>query len=195
MIIGLTGGIGSGKSTIAKIFATLGIPIYDADSATKKLMQTNQDVKNNIIKNFGENSYINNELNKKFIGEIVFNNKEMLTLLNSIVHPYSIADANSWATKQVAPYVIKEAALLFESAAFHYVDYSIGVTAPLALRIARVIKRDHITKEEVEARITKQIPDYIKMKLCNFVITNNEETLIIPQVLHLHNKLLDLIKK
>jgi dephospho-CoA kinase len=195
MIIGLTGGIGSGKSTVAKIFATLGIPIYDADSATKNLMQTNQNLKDKLIEIFGKNSYINNELNRKFIGEIVFNNIEKLNLLNSIVHPYSIADANNWAKQQITPYVIKEAALLYESEAFHYVDYTIGVTAPLALRIARVMKRDQINKQEVEARINKQIPDTIKMKLCNFVINNNEASLIITQVLYLHNKLLDLIQK
>jgi dephospho-CoA kinase len=195
MIIGLTGGIGSGKSTVAKIFATLGIPIYDADSAAKKLMQTNEDLKKSILSIFGEESYINNELNRKYISNIVFNNKDKLELLNSIVHPFTIADANNWAAKQRAPYTIKEAALLFETEAFHYVAYSIGVQALESLRIKRVMQRDNITKEEVQARINKQIPDSIKMKLCDFVIQNNEEQLIIPQVLYLHKTLLELIKK
>lgn len=190
MIIGITGGIGSGKSTVAKIFATLGIPIYDADAAAKKIMHTNPLVIQQIKEIFGAESYNNGQLDRKFIASLVFNNKTKLDQLNSIVHPHSIADASIWAKQQNAPYVIKEAALLFETEAFHYVDYAIGVTAPEALRIQRTMQRDNISRNEVIARMSKQIPDAVKMKLCDFVITNNEQTLIIPQVLHLHNTLL-----
>jgi dephospho-CoA kinase len=192
MIVGITGGIGSGKSTVAKIFATLGVPIYDADAAAKKLMHTNMHLKQQIMHHFGAASYIDNQLNRKYIADIVFTQKEKLTLLNSMVHPYSIADAKHWAAQQKTPYILKEAALLFETEAFHYVDYSIGVTAPKALRIQRVMQRDGLTREAVMNRMDKQIDENIKMKLCDFIITNNEQELIIPQVLHLHNKLIAL---
>jgi dephospho-CoA kinase len=186
MIIGITGGIGSGKSTVTKIFATLGVPVYDADASTRILMNSNQDLITQIKKHFGNEAYIGQELNRKYIAQLVFNNKEKLDFLNNIVHPYSIADASNWAAKQNAPYVIKESALLFETEAFHYVDKSIGVTAPLPLRIHRIMLRDGISKEDVLARINKQMDDAIKMKLCDYVINNNEQELIIPQVLHLH---------
>jgi dephospho-CoA kinase len=192
MIIGITGGIGSGKSTVAKIFATLGIPVYDADAAAKKIMHSNEKLIEQLITHFGTATYINGQLNRKYLADIVFKDKNKIDLLNSLVHPYSIADAAYWAKEQKAPYVLKEAALLFESEAFHHVDYSIGVTAPKALRIQRVMQRDALTREAVLARMDKQIEDSIKMKLCDFVITNDEQVLILPQVLHLHTKLISL---
>jgi dephospho-CoA kinase len=192
MTVGITGGIGTGKSTVTKIFETLGVPVYDADSATKNLMANNATLINSITQHFGEETYINNTLNRKFLASIVFNEEKKLTLLNSIVHPYSLADFNEWSLRQKAAYVVKETALLFETEAFHYIDFSIGVTAPNALRIHRVMKRDNCTRTEVMARMEKQIPDDIKMKLCNKVIVNDEQQLIIPQVVHLHQYLLNL---
>jgi dephospho-CoA kinase len=192
MIVGITGGIGSGKSTVAKIFATLGIPVYDADAAAKKLMHTNADLKEQLITHFGNATYQHGILDRKYLANIVFKDKSSLNLLNSLVHPYTIADANYWAAQQKAAYVLKEAALLFETEAFHYVDYTIGVTAPKALRIQRVMQRDTIDREAVLSRMHKQMDDSIKMKLCDFVINNNEQELIIPQVLHLHTKLIAL---
>jgi dephospho-CoA kinase len=186
--VGLTGGIGSGKSVVAKVFETLGIPVYYADDAAKKLMNTDEELKTSVIKIFGNDAYINGELNRKYIASIVFNDKEKLELLNSLTHPATIRDAEEWIKRQTSPYIIKEAALLFESGANKNLDYVIGVSAPLPLRIKRVIARDHSTEEEIMKRINRQMDEEDKMKRCDFVITNNEEELVIPQVLELHKK-------
>jgi dephospho-CoA kinase len=191
-IIGLTGGIGSGKSTVAGIFSVLGIPVYDADRSAKRLMNENKALKTQILKHFGEAAYENGQLNRKYIAGIVFNNEAKLKLLNSLVHPYTIADAHDWAVRQTSPYVIKEAALMFESASFHYVQRVIGVSAPLPLRIQRVVRRDGLTPEEVRSRIQRQLAENIKLKLCDDVVTNNEQELLVPQILTLHQKLLAL---
>jgi len=193
--IGLTGGIGSGKTTVAKVFETLGIPVYYADDATKRLMNSNNALKALVVQHFGEASYKNGELNRKHIADIVFNNKEKLDLLNSITHPATIEDANEWIKQQTAPYIIKEAALLFETDAAKHLDYFIGVSAPLAIRLKRVIERDKITESEVMKRISRQMDEVEKMKRCDFIITNNEEEMVIPQVLSTHEKILSRIKK
>ena len=186
--IGLTGGIGSGKSTVAKIFETLGIPVYYADDAARKLMNTNDALKQAILEHFGKDSYKDGLLDRKYIESIVFNDKEKLELLNSFIHPATIKDADEWMLEQKAPYAIKEAALLFESGASENLDYIIGVYAPQHLRVQRVIKRDKLPVEEIMKRISRQIDEEMKMKLCNFVITNNEQQLVIPQVLELDHR-------
>jgi dephospho-CoA kinase len=186
--IGLTGGIGSGKSVVAKLFETLGIPVYYADDAAKKLMNTNAVLKTAIIRNFGEKSYVNDQLDKKYLATIVFNDKEKLDILNSLTHPATIRDAEEWMKQQTTPYIIKEAALIFESGANKKLDHVIGVYAPLPLRIKRVMARDNSTEEEIMKRISRQMNEEEKMNRCDFVIINNEEELVIPQVLELHNK-------
>jgi dephospho-CoA kinase len=190
--IGLTSGIGSGKTTVAKVFETLGIPVYYADDAAKELMNKNEVLKQQIIQHFGVQVYENNTLNRKYLAQQVFNNPTQLELLNSLVHPATIQAANNWFAQQTAPYCIKEAALIFESGSQKDLDYVIGVYAPTALRIQRVMQRDNITREEVQQRMDKQIKETIKMRLCDFVITNDEQQLVIPQVLALHEKLLSL---
>ena len=186
--IGLTGGIGSGKTTVAKIFESLHIPVYYADDAAKKLMNTNEQLKASIIQHFGKESYQNGELDRKYLAGIVFNDKEKLALLNSLTHPITIKDAEDWMNKQTTPYVIKEAAILFESGAAEKLDYIIGVYAPQHIRVKRVMDRDNLPVEEVMKRITRQIDEEMKMKLCDFIITNNEEQLVIPQVLELDKR-------
>jgi dephospho-CoA kinase len=189
--IGLTGGIGSGKTTVAKVLEVLGIPVYYADEAAKELMHTNELLKQQLILHFGSNSYFKDgQLNRKHISSIVFNDKEKLELLNSLVHPATIADAKEWFSKQQSPYVVKEAALLFESGTAEGLDYIIGVTAPAALRIKRVMDRDGVTAEEVKRRMVNQLDETLKMKLCDFVLHNNEQELLLPQVLALHNELI-----
>jgi dephospho-CoA kinase len=188
--IGLTGGIGSGKTTVAKIFETLGIPVYYADDAAKRLMNENKELKEQIIQHFGEESYKNDELDRKYLAAIVFNNKEKLELLNSLTHPTTIKDSDEWMTRQTAPYVIREAALLFESGAAENLDYIIGVYAPQHIRVKRVVDRDSSTVNEVMKRISRQIDEEMKMKLCNYVITNNDQQMVIPQVLKLHQQFL-----
>lgn len=186
--IGLTGGIGSGKTTVAKVFETLGIPVYYADDAARRLLNTNEELKEKVMYHFGDGAYTNGALNRKYLADIVFNNKEKLDLLNSLTHPITIQDAEEWMNRQTAPYAIKEAALLFESGAAEKLDYIIGVYAPQHIRVKRVMDRDHLSTEEVVKRISRQIDEEMKMKLCNFVITNNGQQLVLPQVMELDKK-------
>ncbi len=182
-IIGLTGGIGSGKSVVAKVFATMGIPVFNADDEAKRIMQTSPIIKEKLIQQFGSSIYNELGLQKEKLASIVFNDPFQLQLLNAIVHPVTIQAAKDWAAKQQSPYVIKEAALIFESGSAEGLFKVIGVTAPLSLKIHRVMQRDGISKDQVEARMRNQIADSIKMRLCDFVIHNNNQQMVIPQVL------------
>ena len=182
-IIGLTGGIGSGKSVVAKVFATMGIPVFNADDEAKRIMQTSPVLKEKLIQQFGSSIYNEFGLQKEKLASIVFNDPFQLQLLNAIVHPVTIQAAKDWAAKQQSPYVIKEAALIFESGSAEGLFKVIGVTAPLSLRIHRVMQRDGISKDQVEARMRNQIADSTKMRLCDFVIHNNNQQMVIPQVL------------
>ncbi|WP_462254532.1 dephospho-CoA kinase [Ferruginibacter sp.] len=193
--IGLTGGIGSGKSTVAKVFEVLGIPVYYADDAAKQLMNAEGPLKQQIQKIFGATSYKNGQLDRKYVADIVFKKPEKLQLLNSLVHPATINDGQNWMKRQRSSYAIKEAALIFESGAQQQLDYVIGVYAPTSLRIQRTIQRDGVTEEEVMARINKQLDETSKMQLCDFVIINDEEQLLIPQVVELHKKISALTNK
>jgi dephospho-CoA kinase len=190
--VGITGGIGSGKSTVTRIFAVLGVPVYYADDASKTIMNTDPEVIASITRHFGVQSYQHGSLDRAYLASQVFNNKEKLELLNSLVHPATIRDADNWLQLQQAPYVIKEAALLFESGSYAALDYIIGVSAPYPLRIQRTMSRDQVTKEQVITRMNRQIDENIKMKLCDFIIRNDEMELVIPQVLELHKRFLEL---
>ena len=193
--VGLTGGIGSGKTTVAKIFELLNIPVYYADDAAKRIMNSNEELKAAIQKQFGEETYTDGKLNRSFLASKVFKDVYQLEFLNALVHPATILDAAEWMNKQQAPYVIKEAALLFESAAAAHLDLVIGVYAPVSLRIKRAMDRDKVSKDEVLKRMDNQIDEEIKMRLCNFILKNDEQELLIPQVLSLHEKLLGLAKE
>jgi dephospho-CoA kinase len=188
--VGITGGIGSGKSTVARIFEVLGIPVYYADEAAKQLMNTDPVIRKGIIREFGEEAYKNGMLDRKYLALQVFNNEEKLSKLNALIHPQTIADAESWAEAQQSPYTLKEAALIFESGSQNKLDFIIGVYAPAALRIKRTMHRDGISREEVIARMNKQIEENIKMRLCDAVIMNDDRHMVIPQVLQLHELLL-----
>ena len=188
--IGLTGGIGSGKSTVAKVFESLGIPVYKADDEAKKLMATNPLLINLIKTHFSEEAYKDGKLDKAYLATVVFNSKEKLNLLNSLVHPFTIEDGKSWMKQQQTPYAIKEAALIFESGSQGDFDFIIGVYAPETLRIHRTIQRDKTDKEQVRSRMLNQIKEEIKMKLCDEVLINNEQELLLPQIIALHEKLL-----
>lgn len=190
LIIGLTGGIGSGKSTVAKIFAQLEVPILNADFLAKSIMQNDPTIRNEIIKAFGVEAYNRNQLNSAYLANIVFKDPFQLTILNAIVHPATINESKRWASKQSTPYVIKEAALFFESGSAEGLDGIIGVSAPNSLRIKRVMERDCLTRESVLQRMDQQIDQVLKMKLCDWVINNNEQELLIPQVVTIHDELL-----
>ena len=190
--IGLTGGIGSGKSTVAKVFELLGVPVYYADAASKRLYQTNKELAASIKSYFGEDMYEGDQLNRAKLASVVFGNEEKLQLLNSLVHPPTIKDAEDWMAQQTTPYVLKEAALLFESGSVSELDYLIGVYAPKSLRLKRAMDRDNTTREEVLNRMKRQIDEDIKMRLCDFLIKNDEQELVIPQVMQLHDTILQL---
>jgi dephospho-CoA kinase len=187
--IGITGSIGAGKSTVAGIFKVLGIPVFDADATAKNILNTDSVLREQIAATFGSETYKNGLLDKKYLATLVFNKPDQLAKLNALVHPATIEAANIWAKhceEQGSPYILKEAALLFEAGTNVGLDFIIGVTAPVEMRIARVMERDHVTREEVLKRMQHQLDDIEKMKRCNFVIDNNEVSLVIPQVLALH---------
>jgi len=191
--VGLTGGIGSGKSTVAKIFNVLGIPVFDADSEAKKLMET-PPIRTAIQLTFGAATYTNNQLNRKVLSDIVFSDAVKLAALNAIVHPATITAARQWMERQMAAFVIKEAALLFEAGTTSGLNYIIGVTAPKAMRIERVMQRDNSSQQMVESRMDKQMDESLKMKLCDFVLHNNGQQLLTTQVLNVYHQLLALEK-
>src|SRR5215212_5751077 len=151
--VGLTGGIGSGKTTVAKIFELFNIPVYYADKASKRLYHTDKNLMADIKKHFGEDIYTNDQLNRSKLAAIVFNDPKKLELLNELAHPPTIRDAQEWMNKQTTAYVIKEAALLFESGSAAGLDYVIGVHTPAHIRIKRVMDRDGVTREEVLNRM------------------------------------------
>jgi len=193
--VGLTGGIGSGKTTVAKTFELLGVPVYYADDAARRIMKEDKELRAAIQKQFGDASYKNDELDRAYLASKVFNNPRQLEVLNALVHPATLRDAASWMTKQQAPYGIKEAALIFESGSAAQLDYVIGVYAPENLRVKRAMERNNMTHDEVVKRMGAQIDETIKMKLCDFVIRNDEQEPVIPQVLGLHEKLQKLAAK
>lgn len=187
--IGITGGIGSGKTTICKVFETLGIPVFYADTVAKQIMVSDEILVNGVKEAFGTESYHQDgTLNNKHIAGIVFNNAEQLAKLNELVHPAVFRGFDNWLKQvpQSAPYVLKEAALLFESGSYKMCDQNILVIAPQEIRLQRVMDRDGATVEQVKARMDKQLPDAEKIKLADHIINNNETESLIIQVTRLH---------
>jgi dephospho-CoA kinase len=193
--IGLTGGIGSGKSTVAGIFEVLGIPVSYADEEAKALMNEDEGLRNGIILHFGPGAYSGGRLNRSWLAAQVFSDPEKLELLNSLVHPITLKAGEEWMKRQEAaafPYAIREAALIFESRAAQQLDRVIGVYAPETIRILRTMKRDKSAREKVVQRMKNQIDEELKMSLCDFVIRNDGQEALLPQVLALHEQLLAL---
>ena len=193
--VGLTGGIGSGKSTVAQIFEVLGIPVYYADISAKKLMNENAELRSAITTIFGEQAYANNILDRKYISSIVFSDPAKLQQLNALVHPVTKKDGAAWMQQQTSPYAIHEAALIFEAKVSDRLDLVIGVSSPIELRIKRAIERDKVSRKEVLKRMDQQLDEELKMSKCDFVLINDEQQLLIPQVLELHEKLISLSKQ
>lgn len=191
LLIGVTGGIGSGKSLICKIFRCLGAPVYDADTRAKWLMNNDVELKNNIILEFGRQSYApDGQLNRYFLAKKVFNNEEQLRKLNSLVHPTVGKDFKNWVQhNSSAKYVIKEAALIFEAGSDKGLNYVITVAAPENIRIERVIKRDPFRdRKQVEDIMKRQLSDEERKKLADSELLNDNQHMVIPQVLMLHKK-------
>ncbi len=191
--IGLTGGIGSGKTTVAKVFASLGAPVFFADPEARKLMESSPEIVSAIKNSFGEHAYSNGNLNRKYLSDIVFNDPVKLKKLNSIVHPAVHRQFETWSAGYPdAPYVIEEAALLFESGGWKQFDLVILVVAPLSQRIQRVIQRDGVSVVDVQSRIDAQMPDEEKIPLAHFLFFNDDQNMLLNQVLAFHEKMISL---
>ena len=191
--VGLTGGIGSGKSFVAKIFNTMGIPVYNSDIEAKKLY-LREDVRKTMIDFFGKDVYLNNgQINKVYLANVIFNNKEALNKVNSIIHPLVKQHFTDWLKKhKEAPYIIKEAAILFESGAYKDMHKTIAVVAPVDLRIKRVIERDKTDKEIILKKIENQLSDEELIRRTDFFIVNNETEALLPQINEIHKHLLQI---
>jgi len=190
IIVGLTGGIGSGKTTVAKQFLEMGIPVYIADEEAKRLMRRSKIIRRKLIKLFGTEAYVGEELNKPFLANIIFNDKNYLQKMNAIVHPKVARHFEKWVLKQEAPYVIKEVAILFENGGHNACDFVITVTAPIETRIKRLLKRDNTSKEKIEAIMKNQWTDEEKVKHSHFVIENIELENTKKQVEKIHKVIL-----
>lgn len=182
MVLGVTGGIGSGKSTVCEIFKTFGIPVYDSDARAKALMSSNPNLINSIQSSFGEEAYADGKLNRSYLAEIVFSDANALASLNALVHPAVGRDFDEWADQQSSEILIKEAAILIESGAYKQCDKILVVTCPEETRIERVMKRDEVIREQVTVRIAKQISEEERLSYADFTIDNSGASMLIPQV-------------
>lgn len=184
--VGITGGIGSGKSVVCRVFETLGIPVFDADAAAKYIMEHDKTVIAAIKQLFGNEAYNSNQPDRQQIASLVFGKPALLQQLNQIIHPAVLTFGNEWMNKQSAPYTIKEAAIFFESGSYTQMDIMVGVYAPKAIRLERALKRDGATEEKILQRMANQMAEDEKMSRCNYIINNYGSHAIIPQVLELH---------
>jgi len=182
-IIGLTGGIGSGKSTVSRVFEILGFPVYNSDIEAKRLNNKNEVIRKGLINKFGEDIYKKGVLNKKKLADIIFNDKRDLEFVNSLIHPIVKKHFSEWLLKQKTKYVIKETAILFETGIFKDVDIIISVIAPEKIKIKRIRTRDGISEEDILARMNNQIKDNERIQRSNYIINNDETTLLLPQII------------
>jgi dephospho-CoA kinase len=191
--VGLTGGIGSGKSIAGKIFSILGIPVYPADVAAKRLYDTDEELRNGVKSLFGEHLYASGTLDRRKLADIIFSNNDSLKKINELVHPAVIRDFLDYVARlpKTTPYVIHEAAILYEAKIEHLFDVVINVHAPENLRIKRVLARENINEHEVKQRIESQLPDQLKITLSDYNIVNDDKTPVLPQILQIHKELLD----
>lgn len=189
-IVGITGGIGSGKTTVAKMFAALDVPIYYADDEAKKLMNSSPIIRESLISLLGEETYKDGTLDRKFMADKIFNDKILLEKANAIIHPQVAEHFKNWVTNQNHPYALKEAAILYESGSYKQCDKVILVTAPREIRILRVMERDNVSREEVEARMKNQWNDFEKEKLADFILQNDQIPHTQKQVQALHRQLM-----
>jgi dephospho-CoA kinase len=194
MKLGVTGGIGSGKTSVCRVFNVLGIPVFSADAEARTIMESDEDIIGTINSIAGHNMYQNGALNRTQLADLIFSNEELLRKVNSTVHPVVLEYFNQWVKLQDTPYVIIEAAILFESGAFRLVDKILTVIAPIEERISRVIKRNNLTRNQVMNRIKNQTSDEEKIKLSHYVIDNSENAMIIPAIIKIHEEILSYIK-
>jgi dephospho-CoA kinase len=189
--IGITGGIGCGKTTVSKVFETLGIPVYYADAEAKRLIENDPALIHDMTQAFGSACYVDGVYQRAYIAQLIFNHPDQRKKLNDIIHPHTIRDAEQWMNKQQAPFTLKEAALIFESGAEKQLDFIIGVSAPMELRIQRVMQRDGLSKADIITRINAQMDEALKLSKCNAILINDESTLLLPQIEKLYQELLE----
>ena len=189
LTIGLTGGIGSGKTTVSKIFKTLGIPVFNSDQHSKEILKTNTQVINDVVVKFGKSILNQNQVDSKKLAKIVFQNTKRLKLLNRIIHPHIISDFNKWSLEQTTKYVIKESAILFESNTHTTLNKIILIKAPVGLRIQRVFRRDKRSVSEIKKIINNQLKSQEISQYADYIINNNEQTLLTPHVIKIHDEL------
>ena len=190
--VGITGGIGSGKTLVCRVFETLGIPVYYADREAKRLMNSHTVLKESIQNLLGREAYRNGELDRRYVGSRVFCDRELLEKLNGLVHPVVRENYRSWVKERSgAAYVVEEAAILIESGASRFLDMTVLVYAPMDLRIRRVMQRDGVNRDEVERRMMHQMNEEEKRILADEVIVNDDRKMLLPQIISLHNKLIN----
>lgn len=188
--IGITGGIGSGKSTVCRVFSVLGIPVFEADKVAKELMNTDDGIYEQLTALFGSDVYLpDHTINRKYLAGIVFNDKSLLAKLNGIVHPVVRSTFFNWCEAKNSPYIIHEAAILFESGFYKFMDKTIAVVTNEKERIERVMKRDGVTVEMVQERIRNQWNDQQRMELADYIIGNNDNELVLPQIIEIDKQL------
>jgi dephospho-CoA kinase len=192
MEIGITGGIGSGKTSVCRVFSVLGVPVFSADEKAREIMNTNREIIEQVRKITGKNVYSSGSLDRKELAGLIFKDKRLLREINRLVHPVVFSNYKTWVKTTAAPYVLLEAAILFESKASNLVDKIITVVAPVEERIERVVQRNQLTREEVLDRIKNQMRDEEKIKHSDWVIFNSENEMIIPSVLKIHEEIMSL---
>ena len=190
--VGLTGGIGAGKSTVAQVFSVLGVPVFHADEEAKDLMDSDPVLRSAITERFGEKVYADNILDRRALAAIVFKDVRALADLNAMVHPAVRRAFNRWTEEQTTPYVVMEAAILVEHDGYKAFDRVITVTCPEAMRVARVMQRDGVAEADVRARMANQATEEERLRIAHFVVANDDTQLVIPQVLAIHAALLEL---
>jgi dephospho-CoA kinase len=191
--VGLSGGIGSGKTVISRIFLTLGIPVFYADAETKALYDTHAGLRKALTELLGTHVYHNDKLQRKLMASLIFQDETLLQKVNALAHPLVLQRFEQWAAQQEAPYVLQEAAILFESGINEKMNYTIAVAAPETLRITRAMQRDKVTEQEVTLRMQQQWTDEQRNEKANFIIVNDEKQAILPQVITIHQNILKLI--
>jgi dephospho-CoA kinase len=188
--VGLSGGMGSGKTVVSRIFHALGVPICCADTVTKELYDTHEGLRQTLSSLLGEDIYQNGCLQRKRMAALIFSDERLLQKVNALVHPLVLQQFHQWAQQQQTPYVMQEAAILFESGANKKMDYTIAVTAPEALRITRIMQRDKLTEQEIKSRMQWQWPDEKRNAKAGFIIVNDDKQALLPQVLTIHENIL-----
>ncbi|HLN21703.1 MAG TPA: dephospho-CoA kinase [Bacteroidales bacterium] len=192
--VGLTGGIGSGKTSVSRVFQILHVPVFQADQEARILMESDRQLINGLIQITGRDIYKGGNLDRKELASLIFNNDSMLRKVNSLVHPAVFRAFLKWTDQQSAPYVIMEAAILFESGGEEFVDRVITITAPVGERISRVMKRNNLSHDEVMQRIKAQMDDEQRIRMSDYIIENSENDMIIPAILRIHEEILKIIK-